>query len=284
MAEPKKYATAMDFRRALETRLGSIAERDNFTIERLRREVSFDRLLARLFASDKAPWVLKGGYALELRMKEARVTKDIDLVLRETLGKGETLHEALYAALKAAAAVDLGDFFVFVVGPVMMDLEAGGARFPIEARMADRTFMEFHIDIGAGDVLMAPLDVIEGHDWLKFAGIAAPRVPTISREQHFAEKLHAYTVPRKTPNTRVRDLVDMDLLIKTGALDKPRVAEAIKITFERRKTPVPSALEAPPPAWEEPFAKLARQSGLSEEIGKSFSVLVDFFEGIQTDG
>ena len=59
-------------------------------MERLRSEVAFDRLLARLFARDDAPWVLKGGYALELRMKEARATRDIDLALRHTLGANLT--------------------------------------------------------------------------------------------------------------------------------------------------------------------------------------------------
>ncbi|PYT33137.1 MAG: hypothetical protein DMG58_08485 [Acidobacteria bacterium] len=48
----------------------------------LRRQVSFDRLLARLFREESAPWVLKGGYALELRFKAARSTVDIDLTLQ----------------------------------------------------------------------------------------------------------------------------------------------------------------------------------------------------------
>jgi len=68
MDKPKKYVTAVAFRRALEDRLKSISIKERLGLERLRREVSFDRLLARLFARLDAPWVLKGGYALELRM------------------------------------------------------------------------------------------------------------------------------------------------------------------------------------------------------------------------
>ena len=30
------------------------------------------------------PWVLKGGYAMELRMNVARTTKDIDLAIKES--------------------------------------------------------------------------------------------------------------------------------------------------------------------------------------------------------
>jgi len=42
---------------------------------------AFDRLLCRLFAKPNAPWLLKGGYALELRLKTARTTRDMDLAV-----------------------------------------------------------------------------------------------------------------------------------------------------------------------------------------------------------
>ncbi len=58
---------------------------------RLRRMVAFDRLLARLFSKQseqerqeeqETPWLLKGGYAMELRLGyRARTTRDIDLTL-----------------------------------------------------------------------------------------------------------------------------------------------------------------------------------------------------------
>src|ERR1035441_715472 len=49
----------------------------------------------------------------------------------------------------------------------------------------------FHLDAGIGDAVMPPVEVIECRDWLGFAGIGAPLVQTISREQQWAEKLHA---------------------------------------------------------------------------------------------
>lgn len=278
MEEQRKYASATAFRRALEDRLRLIAGKENLTIERLRREIAFDRLLARIFSREDAPWILKGGYALELRMKEARVTKDIDMALRETLGTGSSLHEAIFTALEKAAAVDLSDFFVFKIGGIMKDLDAapyGGARFPVEARMDNRTFVEFHIDIGAGDVVMTPLDTTEGHDWLKFAGIPVPRFPTISREQHFAEKVHAYTLPRPSANSRVRDLVDIVLLIKsTPKMNLALVKKAIDATFKRRNThAVPESLKPPPAEWKNSYAALARQCALVEDLDAAFELL-----------
>jgi hypothetical protein len=42
--EPKKYATAAAFRRALEDRLQDIAGKENVDLQRLHRQVAFDRL------------------------------------------------------------------------------------------------------------------------------------------------------------------------------------------------------------------------------------------------
>jgi hypothetical protein len=285
MEKKSRYATATAFRRALEDRLRQIAEVEKLPIERLRREVAFDRFLARLFADANAPWILKGGYALELRIKEARATKDIDMALRETLGKDKPLDDAILAALETAAAADLADFFVFEIGASMKDLDAapsGGARFPVEARMDARTFVEFHIDVGAGDVVVAPFDTTEGRDWLKFAEIPAAKFPTISREQHFAEKVHAYTLPRPTANTRVRDMVDMVLLIASmPKLDLPLVKKSIDATFKRRKThEMPASLQPPPAEWKTPYAKLALQCGLSEDLNEAFRVVTQFLRSV----
>lgn len=85
MAPPHQYATAGAFRIALETRLIERSQRDGIDLQRLRRHVAFDRLLARMFwgaARARNAWVLKGGYALEMRFHRARTTKDLDLTRR----------------------------------------------------------------------------------------------------------------------------------------------------------------------------------------------------------
>ena len=85
MPSPRTYTTAGAFRRALEERLKRTSLTDQIDLNRLRRQVSFDRLLARLFREESAPWALKGGYALELRFKTARATVDIDLTLQRVV-------------------------------------------------------------------------------------------------------------------------------------------------------------------------------------------------------
>jgi hypothetical protein len=65
MGKVKTYSKATAFRRALEDRIKTHA-RTASEIQRLRRQVSFDRFLARLFTLEPSPWVLKGGYAMQL--------------------------------------------------------------------------------------------------------------------------------------------------------------------------------------------------------------------------
>jgi hypothetical protein len=151
MPSSRTYATAGAFRRALEERLKRVSLTDQIDPNRLRRQVSFDRLLARLFREEPAPWVLKGGYALELRFKAARSTVDIDLTVQrvETTAAGGDTNQVIQAMLQTAAAIFLGDWFEFTIGPPVMDLTAapyGGARYPVEARMDERTFARFHLD------------------------------------------------------------------------------------------------------------------------------------------
>ena len=165
------------------------------------------------------------------------------------------------------------------------DLDAapyGGARFPVEGRLDGRVFVGFHLDVGIGDAVMEPLEVIEGRDWLGFAGIASPSLYMIPREQQFAEKLHAYTLPRHgAANTRVRDLVDMVLLIKSATLAHNKVTEAIRLTFERREThSLPDTLPVPPAEWQNPYRALAHECDLSGQVEDAFAVLQMFMEWI----
>ena len=102
---------------------------------RFRRQVAFDRLLARVFSATEGQWALKGGYSLELRLTEARTTRDLDLTLLSASGLevADTISVALQAELQRLVALDIGDFFEFVVESATLDIEAapyGGARFP----------------------------------------------------------------------------------------------------------------------------------------------------------
>jgi Nucleotidyl transferase AbiEii toxin, Type IV TA system len=291
--ETKTYKTAGAFRTALEARLQNRAREEGTDLQRLRRQVAFDRFLARIFSKGpKAayPWVLKGGYAMELRSHTARTTKDIDLTLSDSRGLSKApkeRREQVRAMLQEAAATRFEDFFEFLVGEAREDLEGapgGGSRYPVQARMNGRDFARFNVDIGIGDEVLEPLDVVTGEDWVGFAGVGPPCFPMISAEQHFAEKLHAYTLPRgERANTRTKDLIDMVLLIRGGKLDKAKTAAVVRATFAKRKThAVPQELDAPPAAWEPVFDALAKECGLVVKIEEGFAVVREFARTIES--
>ena len=215
---------------------------------------------------------------MELRFQQtARTTRDLDFTVRiAPAGREDLIHKHL----QDAGGVDLDDFFSFRIGEAMMELDGalyGGARYPVESIMGGRTFVKFHLDVGIGDVVLDPLEQARMRDWLGFAGIRPPAVPMIQREQQFAEKLHAYTLPRATPNSRVRDLVDMVLLIQSGTLESSRIVEALNATFARRAThPVPKVLNPPPETWGAPFARLATECTLELSAADAFRILQEF--------
>jgi hypothetical protein len=75
-----KYDTAEAFRAALDQRIRNEATTTGLPVMRLRKRVAFERFLARLAIAEPGSWVLKGAFALELRLGvRTRTTKDIDL-------------------------------------------------------------------------------------------------------------------------------------------------------------------------------------------------------------
>jgi hypothetical protein len=156
----------------------------------------------------------------------------------------------------------------------------GGSRHPVEVKMDGREFARFHVDVGIGDEVLEPLDIVTREDWLRFAGMKASSFPVISGEQRFADKLHAYTLPRgERVNTRTKDLIDMVLLVRGGKLDKGKVGVAIQVTFARREThKLPSALQEPSRDWESEFDALAKECHLAMSLAEGFKAIRELGE------
>ncbi len=284
----RQYKTARAFRAALEDRLNHLARTQGLDLTRLRRQVGFERFLARLFDEDDPPWLLKGGYAFELRLLEqARGTKDLDLTIPAPARIAPPDAEQLVAVrerLQAAGERDLGDWFVYRVGASMVDLDgapSGGMRFPVEARLDNRPFARFHVDVGLGDAVIAAPEWVTGRNVLEFAEIPPARVAILPREQQFAEKVHAYTLPRgERVNNRVKDLVDMALLLELGLPEIEQVRRALHATFARRQTHIlPASLVPPPETWREPYAELAAECGVRLTTAEeAFAALAAYWE------
>ena len=142
-----------------------------------------ERLLARLFRDETPPWLLKGGFAMDLRFRpRARTTKDVDLTVALVAGTPKPASAGMRDRLQAAAAADLGDDFTFRIGPPKKELTnapQGGGRYPCEAVLVGKTYAMFHIDVGVGDAVVGEPERLTGDDLLAFAGIAPATVLAI---------------------------------------------------------------------------------------------------------
>jgi len=218
---------------------------------------------------------------LELRLERARATKDIDLQL---IGSPENL----LADLRRAGRLDLKDFMTFEVAPdtehpqMQNDgMRYEGLRFRTECRLSGKLYgQRFGVDVAFGDPILGEPEIVSAEDTLAFAGVVPPVLRLYPIETHLAEKLHAYTLPRPRPNTRVKDLPDIALLGTIQPLDAKRLRLALAQTFEFRSThAVPSSVPAPPASWSTPYGELARENELAwttlEELATAVAAFIN---------
>ena len=284
-----RYQTDGAFRTALEARLRQRAEQDGEPILRVRKRVVFERCMVRLQQDEKSPWVLKGGFALELRLGNvARMTKDLDLTADLGFFSAETTTiSELSDRMREDLRKDNDDRFVFRVAEGSEEeLPTQGVksyRFSVEARLDGRIFEQIKIDVGVGDPLIPPLEEVKGSDLLSFAGFPPATIRVTSRAQHFAEKIHALTRPFDDRiNTRVKDLADLMLLAAHGLPRPGDVKVAVTEIFGNRKThEIPAKIEIPPATWSNSYSAIAAQLSLNEKtIEDATSRLNDYWKTI----
>jgi hypothetical protein len=288
----KRHFTSRTFRHALDDRLRNEASKQHLPVETLRRRLLNERFLARLFARTDAPWLLKGGYSFELRYgPKARTTRDIDLsVVASGEGSLEERLAIVREELQEAAKLDLGDFLKFTIGTaraLLAGAPRGGARFPVDVHLADKEYGRLQLDIGFGDALIGAPEDLLGEDLLAFAGVAPARVRAISKAQQFAEKVHAYTQPWiDRENTRVKDLVDLLILIERGNLERAELNAALRLTFSTRKRhALPVDLPDPPQRWSDEFRELAEEADVTPlELSHASERLRAFWREVTTGG
>lgn len=267
-----RYSTAAAFRDALEHRLNTRATERQIAVNVLRKQAAIDRFLARLAVAAPGRWVAKGAYAIDLRLgSRGRATRDVDLERSDDA-------EAALHDMRAASAVDLGDYFRFGVERSRQRVpheHDRAVRFLVAADLAGRRFDNFTVDVALGEPLVAMPDLIDGPDLLAFAGIPRTRVPAIPLEVQIAEKVHAYTRVYRAGrrNTRVKDLVDLAYIARISTMDGEKLSAALRRTFAtRRAHEKPEALPPPPAEWAVPYRLLAETLGLPAELAQGYRI------------
>ena len=276
-----RYTSAAAFRMALEDRIGRFNKGEFATLQRVRKGVAFERLVKRLQASPESPWFLKGAFALDLRFgRRARVTKDLDLGMDLSLLGQVSLHRREVAGLlRTATTISLDDFFTYDLlnegEDLIQEPDVRAYRFLVRAGLAGRPFEDFRVDVGVGTQLVFPLDEIPESDTLAFAGIVPGTFRTISLPQHFAEKIHAFTRRwEERENTRVKDLVDIALILEVSPPEPSAVLTALRGVFGGRGThQLPAVIPDPPSSWAAQYAETAVEIGIScREVGQAMEL------------
>ena len=259
-------STPPAFRASVEERLRREAMSARRPVNRVRTLLVMERFVARLVAVAPQTFLLKGGFALELRLERARTTRDVDL---RAMGASGSLPAILARAATLRPAPE--DHLVFRVEPNREHPEVGaawmeydGLRFTVTSTLAGRLFGDpFGLDIAYADPIRGEPEILEGSDFFGRYGIPPLRVPVYPVASHLAEKLHAYTMPRPHPSSRAKDLVDIALLSTVSGHDAAEIREAIHQTFAFRRThPPPEALPDPPGSWEPMVARAQAEDGL----------------------
>lgn len=234
MKPPKNIAASV------RARLLSLARERGEDFQLVLTRYANERLLYRLTQSSHAPrFVLKGAALFTVWTGELhRATRDLDL-----LGFGDSSQDNIRSVFTEVIALDVADDGVvfdrdsLLVGPIREDQEYGGIRIVLVARVTAAS-VRLQVDVGFGDAITPEAEVIEFPALLEFP---APRLRAYPRETVVAEKLEAM-VKLGLANTRMKDFYDLALLPKMFTFDGETLVRAIRATFERRGTPLPTAL------------------------------------------
>lgn len=235
MPEPAErsfpYATPRAFESALTAQFKMLAADSPHSHSQLRRQFAYDRLLARCFAAaDAHRWVLKGGISMLARLRQARHSADVDLV---------TLAEDLPTALegmRAAAGVDLGDFFLFDLGePSHLVQGVEGVRVPVTARLGRRPYETFHVDLVTAVQITGVPETASPIVAVDIPGLVRPDYRIYPLADSVADKVCAILERHQgRPSTRFRDLVDLVLVARNRELNAAQLRTALISEHRRR--------------------------------------------------
>jgi len=198
---------------------------------------ALERLLYRLSQSPHRDlFVLKGAMLFALWSDQRhRPTKDLDLLARgdKSVGRYEQLfREVCNQTVEEDGLAFLTDTLRGM--RIREDEEYEGVRVTFQARLGNAR-IPIQIDIGFGDVITPAANVVAYPTLLAFP---APVLSAYPRETVVAEKFQALVGLGMT-NTRMKDFHDVMTLCRQFAFDGALLCQAIRATFERRRTALP---------------------------------------------
>jgi predicted nucleotidyltransferase component of viral defense system len=199
---------------------------------------AIERLLYRLGSAQGGErFLLKGAMLFALWSGEAhRPTRDLDLA-----GRGDPSADGLAAFFRGLCGLAVPDDGLFFAGEsvqvagIREQQEYQGQRVRLLAYLGGAR-IQLQVDIGFGDAVTPTPEEV---DFPTLLDMPAPRLRVYPRETVIAEKLHAITTLGLL-NSRMKDFYDLDWMAQSFALVGTPLVEAIRATFARRQTALPT--------------------------------------------
>lgn len=225
---------------SVRSRLKNIAVKEGSDFNAVLTRYGLERLLYRIGESEYSKqFLLKGALLFNLWYDMPhRPTKDIDL-----LGFGDNDLAYIKQTFSKICRISADDGISFLSESVTVDTikkDGGytGARVELFGELA-KAKIKIQIDIGYGDaVTPGPIDA---HYPVLLSDLPAPKIRTYPIYTVIAEKLHAIAL-LGMGNSRLKDYLDLYVLLSNEQLDNQVLAQAIQATFTRRGMTVPELL------------------------------------------
>lgn len=225
---------------SVRSRLKNIAIKEGSDFNAVLTRYGLERLLYRIGESEYSKqFLLKGALLFNLWYDMPhRPTKDIDL-----LGFGDNDLAYIKQTFSNICRISADDGISFLsesvtVETIKKDGGYTGARVELFGELA-KAKIKIQIDIGYGDaVTPGPIDA---HYPVLFSDLPAPKIRTYPIYTVIAEKLHAIALLGMA-NSRLKDYLDLYVLLSNEQIDNQVLAKAIQATFNRRGMSLPEAL------------------------------------------
>jgi len=221
-----------DLAASVRARLLNIAKAQGVDFNQVLIRFALERILYRLGQSDHADrFLLKGALLFTLWYDMPhRATRDADL-----LGFGASDLDSVAKIFRDIAGVEVNDGITFdpasvTAEEIRKDAGYAGTRVLITGEIA-KARCKTQIDIGFGDAV--PPGPIDATYPTLITDLPAPRLRTYPVYTVIAEKLHAIALLGMT-NSRLKDYLDLAVLLDRETLDAETLAGAIAATFTRR--------------------------------------------------
>ena len=243
----------------IERWVNDYAREKGVAVNRLQRWIWFMIVLAvldRVRDEDGEPlFLLKGGVAIELRLGlEARATKDIDAVFRESM---ESMLERLDEALQAG----WGDFTFERTEPETIK-DTRSQRLAIKLSYRGKRWGTVPLEVAPAEGSSGEdVDTVDAIGIDQFGLDGPERIACLGIRYQIAQKIHACSAPPlkgKDENPRFHDLIDLILLRDLVAEDGWQAVRAACIdTFETRAVHTWPPQLTVYPSWPAAYAALA---------------------------